>query len=136
MTSRTDIEKAVRSLYAARVEGDVEKVLQDIADDATFSLNARGTGVPALAEASRGKPTIESVVKELIATWRFEDLEERSFLIDGDKAVVCVSARVTFIPTGKSDIFDIVDEFAFRDGKIVSLRQNTDTSLAMALTAA
>jgi ketosteroid isomerase-like protein len=127
------MENAIRSLYAARLRGDLDKVMVDIADDATFGVNARGTGVPALATTSKGKGTVKSVVKELIDAWRFDDWKEVSLLVDGDKAMIHWTARATFVPTGKSDKFDVVDVFTFRDGKIVDLRQNTDTALIMSL---
>ena len=67
--------------------------------------------------------------------WRFDDWTEVSLQVDGDKVVLHWTAHVTFIPTGKSNKFDVVDIFAFRNGKIVDLRQNTDTALVMTLVA-
>ena len=136
MTSRSHIEQSLRSLYAARVRGDLNETLKDIADDAVFSLNGRGTGHPAMSEASSGKAAIRSTIQQLINDWRFEDWKECSLLVDGDKAVLHWKARVTCIPTKKSDNFDVVDVITFRDGKIIEFRQTTDTALVMALASA
>src|ERR1044072_7208132 len=86
MTSRADIEKTVRSVYAARVSGNLDGVMTGIADNSRFALNGRGTGVPALAAASKGKADIRKVMKDLIDTWRFDEWKELSLLVDGEKA--------------------------------------------------
>ena len=60
MTSRADIERTLRALYAAREEGDVNGVLKDVAEDAAFELNGRGTGMPGLGMVTKGKPAIRA----------------------------------------------------------------------------
>ncbi len=135
MTSRSQIENTIRSAYAARVRGDLEGTLSGFADEAVFSLNGRGTGQPVLSAPSVGKAAIRPVFKELIETWRFDDWTERSLLVDGEKALLHWTARVTCVPTNKSENFDVFDLVTFRDGKIVDFRQTTDTALVMSLAA-
>jgi ketosteroid isomerase-like protein len=136
MTSRAQMESTLKALYAAREKGDVDGVMKDVADDATFELNGRGTGVAAMGTASRGKAAIRSAVQDLVANFRFQSWKPVTFVVDGEKVMVHWTAQITFIPTGKSDKFDTVDAVTFRDGKIVDFRQNTDTALVMSLTAA
>ena len=95
MTSRAHMEQAVRSLYAARVRGDIEGTLKDLAEDAVFSLNGRGTGVPAMSEDCCGKTAVRESVEQLIANWRFDDWKETSLLIDGDKMALGALGRHT-----------------------------------------
>ena len=133
MTSRADIEKAIRSLYAARVKGDLTGTLKDMADDAVFMFNGRGIGHPGMAEPCHGRAAMTSTIKELIDMWRFDDWKERSLLIDGEKAALHWTARVTCVPTNKSDTLEVVDVVTFRDGKIVDFRQSTDTALVKSL---
>jgi ketosteroid isomerase-like protein len=135
MTSRADIEKTVRSVYAARVSGDLDSVMTGLADDCRFALNGRGTGVPALAAASTGKASIRQVMKELIDSWRFDQWKELSLLVDGEKACLHWRARITCVPTGKSEDFEVLDIITFRDGKIVDFHQATDTAMVMKLAA-
>jgi ketosteroid isomerase-like protein len=135
MTSRADIEKTVRSVYAARVSGDLEGVMTGLADNCRFALNARGTGVQALAAASQGKASIRQVMKELIDSWRFDQWRELSLLVDGEKACLHWRARITCVPTGKSEDFEGLDIITFRDGKIVDFHQATDTAMVMKLAA-
>jgi ketosteroid isomerase-like protein len=134
MTSRAQMEQAVRSLYAARVRGDLEESVKDLADDAVFSLNGRGTGVPAMSQDCCGRTAVRDAVGQLIDSWRFEDWKEASLLVDGNKMAVHWTARATFVPTGKSETLDVVDIITFRDDKIVEFRQSTDTAMLMSLT--
>lgn len=136
MTSRAQIESTLKALYAAREKGDVDGVMKDVADDAAFELNGRGTGVPAMAAVTRGKSAIRSAVQDLVDNFRFRNWKPVSFIVDGEKAALHWTAEITFVPTGKSEKFDVVDAVTFRDGKIVNIRQNTDTALVMSLTAA
>lgn len=133
MTSRAHIEDTIRSLYAARCCGDLDGVMKGIADDAVFALNGRGTGVPAMATASQGTGEIRPMLQELIQTWRFDDWKELALLVDGEKALLHWTARVTCIPTGKIEQFEVFDLVTFRDGKIVDHRQATDTAMVMSL---
>ncbi|MCW5738030.1 MAG: nuclear transport factor 2 family protein [Enhydrobacter sp.] len=133
MTNRAHMEQTVRSLYAARVRGDLDGTVRDLAEEAVFSLNGRGTGIAAMSEDCCGRPAVRESVRQLIENWRFDDWEETAFLIDGDRVALQWAARVTFVPTGKSATMQAVDMIAFRDGKIVEFRQSTDTAMLMSL---
>ena len=135
MTSRTQIEDTVRALSAARVQGDLEGTLKGVAEHAAFSLNGRGTGQKSLSERSTGKAAIRPVLRQLIENWRFDDWKQISLLIDGEKALLHWTARVTCVPTGKSENFDVFDLITFQDGEIVDYHQSTDTALMMSLAA-
>jgi ketosteroid isomerase-like protein len=133
MTGRAHMEQAIRSLYAARIRGDLDGTMKDLADDAVFSLNGRGTGVPAMSQDCCGKTAVREVVEQLIHNWRFDDWKETSLLVDGDKLALQWTARVSFVPTGKSATVEVVDVITFRDGKIVDFRQSTDTAMLMSV---
>ena len=135
MTSRSHIEAAVRSLCEARLRGDLEGTLKDAAENVVFRLNARGTGQQSLSERAQGKAAIRPILRQLIDTWRFDDWKQISLLIDGEKALLHWTARVTFVPTGKSENFDVFDLITFQDDKIVDYHQSTDTALMMSLAA-
>jgi ketosteroid isomerase-like protein len=132
MTSRSQIEKALRSLYEARLKGDLEGSLKDLSEDAVFRINGRDI----LSAPVTGKVAIGSVLKEIILRFRFEDWKECSLLVDGEKAVLHWSARVTYTPTNKSENIDTFDIVTFRDGKIVDYLQATDTALVSSLATA
>src|SRR5262249_42080157 len=133
MTGRAHMEQTIRSLYAARARAELDGTLKDLAEDAVFSLNGRGTGVPAMSQDCCGKTAVRDVVEQLIRNWRFDHWKETSLRVDGDKLALHWTARVTFIPTGKSAAVDTVDLVTFRDDKIVEFRQFTDTAMIMSL---
>lgn len=136
MTDRMHIETKVKALWDARLKEDVEGTLKDVAEDAVFEINARGTGVPGLSAPVVGKAAIAEALRELFAAWDFKDWRTVDFLIDGEAALVRWSARVVCTPTGKSDTIDCYDLIKFRDGKIVDYRQSTDSAMLMKLSAA
>jgi ketosteroid isomerase-like protein len=135
MTSRTQIEDTIRDLWVARLQGDLEGTLKGVAEGAVFSLNARGTGEKSMSERSTGKAAIRPVLRQLIENWRFDDWKQISLLIDGEKALLHWTARVTCVPTGKSENFDVFELIKFQDDKIVDYHQSTDTALLMSLAA-
>lgn len=55
MTTRIHIESTVRSFYAARVKGDLEATMKDLAEDVVFELNGRGTACRHSVKRPRGK---------------------------------------------------------------------------------
>jgi ketosteroid isomerase-like protein len=136
MTDRDQIETKIKALWNARLKEDIDGTLRDIADDAVFEINARGTGVPGLCAPVVGKPAIREAVRELFATWDFKDWKALDFMVDGETALVRWSAKVVCTPTGKSDTFDCYDLIKFRDGKIIDYRQATDTAMLMRLATA
>jgi ketosteroid isomerase-like protein len=132
MTSRSHIENAIRSLYAARVKGDLEGTLKDLAEEAVFRINGREF----MSAPFTGKAAIRPVVQELIKHWRFEDWKECSLLVDGEKALLHWTARVTYTPTNKSENVETFDVVTFRDDKTFDYLQSTDTALVSSLAAA
>lgn len=131
MTSRDQIEAVLRSLYAARLKEDLEGTLKDLSDDAVFRINGRDI----LNAPVTGKAAIRTVLKDIFERFQFEDWKERSLLVDGEKAALHWSARVTCTPTNKSATIETCDIVTFRDGKIVDYLQTTDTALVTSLAA-
>jgi ketosteroid isomerase-like protein len=133
MTSRSEIEATLKTVYTARSAGDLEEAIKYFTDDSVFGLNARGTGVPALANAAVGKAAVKQALRDLIDNWRFDTWQLVSLVVDGDKVALHSKARVTCVPTKKSGDFELVDHITFRDGKIARFYQSTDTAQVMAL---
>lgn len=136
MASRNQIETKLMALWDARVKEDMAGTLKDIADDAVFEINARGTGVGVLSAPIAGKPAIEEALRGIFATWDFKDWKALDLMVDGDKAMLRWSAKVVCTPTGKSDTLECYDLVRFQDGQIVDYRQSTDSAMLMKLSAA
>jgi len=135
MTDREEIKTKVEALWDARLKEDIEGTLKNVADDAVFEVNARGTGVPVFCAPIVGKPAIREALHALFSTWDFRDWKAVDFMIDDERVLVRWSARVVCTPTGKSETFDSYDLIKFRAGKIVEYRQATDTAMLIKLSA-
>lgn len=133
MTDRSQIERVIKSLYAARLAGDAERTLSDFAEDGTYAINARGTGVAAMEKPITGKAAVRVAIQGMVDTWRFDDWRQVDLLIDGERALLHWTADITFIPTGKQARFDVLDVIRFEAGRIIHFSQHTDTALMMTL---
>src|SRR5262249_2100679 len=114
MTTRNEIESALRGAYAARVRGDLEGTVAPFHPDVQFRLNGRGTSLAAMSDAQRGHGSLRPAIAELIKTFRFDDWTEIALLVDGERAALHWRARVTNTVSGKSDMLDVVDVCRFQ----------------------
>ena len=128
MNNAEQFKQLMRRCYAARAAGDLEGTMAAFADDASFELNAGAVGVPGMGERISGKVALREMMKELIANFRFSDWTEVSFVADGNRGALHWRANVTFTSNGRSAPFDIIDILSFRDGKIASMLQTTDSA--------
>ena len=135
MTSKLSIQETLMSTYAARVRGDLDGTLAAFTDDTIFEFNGRGTGVQSLSEPVHGKAALRPVMRELIENYRFGDWRVISLIVDGEQALLHWRALVTVTANGKAAEFDVLDEMKFRDGKIATFHQSTDTAAIMAMIA-
>jgi ketosteroid isomerase-like protein len=133
MTDSDTIRTIVRSTYEARSRGDLDGTMAAFADDAVFEFYGQGTGLPSMAGEARGKAAVERIIKELIDNFRYSGWQEVSFVAEGDKAALHWRANVTFTPNGRTETFDVFDFLTFRDGKIIELRQGSDTAKIRAM---
>jgi ketosteroid isomerase-like protein len=128
MTNSEKLKEIIRSTYAARVGGDIDGTMAAFADHVTFEFNGGRTGLPGMTGPIKGKPSVRNAIQNLIDNFLFSDWKEVSSIVDGDKAALHWRVRVTFVPNGRSDTFDVIDLITFRGGKIVDFRQSTDTA--------
>jgi ketosteroid isomerase-like protein len=132
MTNRDVIGELIRSLYAARVRGDVEETLAVFTNDVIFEFNGRGIRRPDMAGPVEGKTALRPVMQGLIDAFRFSNWRQVSLIVDGERVAHHWRATVA-TPAGKSADFDVFDLITIREGKIASLHQSTDTATVVAL---
>lgn len=127
MTERAAVEALIRDAYAARHRGDLDALMEYLHPDCSYRL----AGGPEAAEVF-ARPDGHSAVREqmagLIDTYAFSNIEELALTVDGDRATLHWRADVECKPTGRTGSFEILDIFTFRDGKVKSLTQFTDTA--------
>ncbi len=133
MDEINDLKARVRRAYLARAAGDLDGTLAGFTPDATLHVNAAGVGAATMDGNPSDGPALQSAVQNFIENFRFDDYEEISLVVEGDKGALHWRAKVVCIPTGRSAVLDAVDMMTFRDGRIATLLQNTDTATLKSL---
>ncbi len=132
----THIKQAIRTMYAARVAGNLDGTMAGFADDAVFQFNSDGADLPGGNHTVSGKKDIRPLMAGLIDSFRFKNWKEISLIAEGDQAALHWQAYVDFVHVGRAAHFDVFDFMTFRDGKIVRFRQSTDTAKMKSLASA
>ena len=132
MADKTEVERIVRSAYAARVAGDVDGVMRHFADQAQFSLAGSEAASPIPISAT-GIAAVREVMRRLVESFRFHEATVLHLLVDGDMAAVHWRLRVSAVGRGEEVETEILDLVRVSGGKIASLRQFADTALAARL---
>lgn len=135
MTERVAIEALLRDAYAARVQGDLDKVMSYFHPDCRFHL----MGAPDLGPACnphKGCEAVRQHMASLIHTFAFSKFEMLGLVVEGNRAAHHWRADVTFVPTGRTETFEALDMVTFEDGKVLTITQFTDTASVMRLGAA
>ncbi|KRE00285.1 hypothetical protein ASE63_09430 [Bosea sp. Root381] len=132
MTERVAIEALLRNAYAARVQGDLDKVMSYFHPECRFHLMGAPEVGPACHPHS-GSAAVREHMAGLIHTFAFSKFETLDLIVEGDRAAHRWRADVTFIPTGRTQNFEALDIVVFEDGKVRNITQFTDTAGVMRL---
>jgi ketosteroid isomerase-like protein len=128
MTNREAIEAVIVQSYAARENGDIEKLMSAFHPDAVFELAGSKTAL-VVAGAVQGHQDIRTTMAGFIKNFDFVHREIISMAIDGDCAAVHSRVEIRYNPGNKIFTTDILDSFLFEDGKISKLVEFADTAL-------
>jgi ketosteroid isomerase-like protein len=128
MTSREDIERALRDVYAARQRGDLDAIGRIFAPHARFQM--AGSNASPVAVRVEGAEQYRPLLAGMIKTFEVLDHQIVSMLIDGSKAAVQWRARLRSTITGETVETDLFDLIEMEDGRIRSFLEFCDTALA------
>ena len=133
MLSRAQILDLVEDIYARRVDGDKAEFAKIWADGATYQM----AGTPeTLGEAMTQRTDARQMVGELIDQFKFHAVELIDSVIEGNRAAIMMSIRVS---TANGPIYDtrVFNLWEFDDdGKALSLIEFADTALVATMAAA
>lgn len=124
--TRTQIERILSEVAAARRRGDADAVAKHFAHDAVYRMS----GTPELGPITAshcGPDTIRAVVSHLIQTWDFTDFPAVSIHVDGDTAYVYHKGLVRHMPSNTRLNFEILARVVFKDGLITEFVEFLDT---------
>lgn len=126
---RSEIEAIVKTLYDARVDGDIDALSQLFAENAKFQI-AGSPEYSMLASLAEGHETVMSLMRTITDTFALSDVAILDLLIDGDKAAVRWRATVQVMTTDQTVTTELAAFIKIADGKVVSLIEFVDTALA------
>lgn len=123
MNTQTNIAIAQQA-YADFSAGNIPALLAALSEDVVWSTP--GKGLP--TEGTRhGKEEVRRFFGTVAETWLFESFQLREYIASGDVVSVIGSYTATARSTGKTVSTEWVTVWRFREGKVVSFREFTDT---------
>jgi ketosteroid isomerase-like protein len=129
MSEREQMLQIIRDAYAARVQGDVDGVLNHFSTDAVFRLNAAPYNQITSVHAIDGGE-LRRAMAQLIDNYEFSGYEIVDSVVEGSKVAVRSMFTVRARKTGNMAQTEVLDLIEFRDGKICSFAQFFDTAFA------
>ncbi len=116
--------ETARALYAAFAAGDVPTVLGGMAPDIHWTEAAGG---PYGGVSNGPMEVLSNVFMKLGTEWDGFSAVPHDFVSEGDVVVALGDYSGTFKATGKSFTAPFAHVWKFRDGKVMSFQQHTDT---------
>ena len=119
MTERLQVERLVKELHAARLEGDLERLCRVFAPDARLRIAGSSDGKPIAIDASRLN-RIRPWLSILVRTFRLTGYQLISLTIEGGHAAAHWRVDIESKITGISVPTELVDLIEVRNGAIAS----------------
>ncbi len=118
--------QTVRQMYEAFGRGDIQAILNQLADDVTWVT----PGHPSLPTTGRrrGKNEVAKFFTAVNDAMTFDKFEPRDFISQGERVVALGSYAGTGKPTGKRFEADWAMVWTFRGGKVAAMQEYTDTA--------
>jgi ketosteroid isomerase-like protein len=122
MTDRLEIEQLLRELYAARTQGQLDRLCALFAADATFRIAGATDGKP-IAITARGSAEIRAWLTIMLKTFKLTHYQLLSSLIDGSRAAVHWKVNIHSKITGILVPTELVDLVEVSGGRITAYRE-------------
>jgi ketosteroid isomerase-like protein len=122
MTDRLQIEQLLRELYAARTDGQLDRLCAVFATDANFRIAGASDGKP-IAITAHGISEIRTWLTVMLKTFRLTRYQLLSLVIDGARAAVHWQVDIHSKITGVVVPTELVDLVEVGDGRIISYRE-------------
>jgi ketosteroid isomerase-like protein len=119
MTDRSEIDRLLRELYAARGRGDLDAVCAAFANDAVFRIAGAGQ-ITSIADTAVGVGEFRPLLGSMIKAFKLSDLTILSILIDGDKAATHWRSTVHSRLSGTRVVTELIALVEVRAGRIAS----------------
>ena len=124
----------VQDLYGAFGRGDVETILEALADDVDWAAEAAEPSAP-WQGVRHGKAEVASFFQELAGSMEVTEFTPLTYASNGDDVLVVIDYGVTSRVNGKSARMQLHHWWRFRDGKVCYWRGTEDTAATAELLA-
>lgn len=130
MSERENV-KTVQDAYAAFSRGDINAILEQLAEDVSWTVPGPGDIVP-FAGRYEGREGVGRFFAALDGAESVERFEPQEFIAQGDKVVVVGNYAARVRANGQADEIEFVHIFTVRDGRVTNFRQYNDTAPSIA----
>ena len=120
--NRLEVEKLLEHLYAARTEGQLDRLTVLFAADATFRIAGASDGKP-IAISARGSAEIRTWLAVMLKTFKLSRFQLLSMVIEGTRAAVHWRVDIHSKITGVVVPTELVDVVEVSGGKVSSYRE-------------
>ncbi len=132
MTAQKNIE-AVQKMYAAFGRGDIPAILEYVADDIDWGIQAQSSKEVPWHGTGRGRDFAVAFFQALGQNADFPRFEPSGFLGDDHAVSALISFDVVLKKNGKKASYEVCHHFTFKNGKVVKWRGWEDTAHTKAL---
>jgi ketosteroid isomerase-like protein len=119
--------RTVQEAYAAFKRGDIQGVLNTLAEDVEW--HTPGEGFIPQGGTHRGKDAVRSFFQTVDQTMQFVTFEPQTYVAQGDHVVGIGNYGGTVKPTGQAFKADFVMVFTFQGNKVVRFQEYSDTAV-------
>ena len=116
----------IQKAYAAFARGDIQTILDTLAEDVEWTLP--GEGVIPQAGTYRGREGVASFFQKLSENTEFTAFEPRQFVAEGDLVLALGYYKARAKQTGRSFESQWIMAFTMRNGKVANFHEYTDTA--------
>jgi ketosteroid isomerase-like protein len=132
--TRAEVDQLIRTVYAARVAGDIDAIMSMMAPDVHFALAGDPTASPVagrLVGIDKLRPQLAGLIKD----FKFNRYDITTLVVEGSTAAVRGKANITSALTGATVDMELADFIEVKDGRIASFVQFCDTAMVARLSA-
>jgi ketosteroid isomerase-like protein len=120
LTDRSEIDRLLRELYAARVRSDLDGVCRGFGEAAKFKVAGVSHHGSPIAITAIGIGEIRQWFALLLKTFQLKDQMILSMIVENERAAVHWQAKIYSRISGLTVLTELVDLFELHDGRIGS----------------
>jgi uncharacterized protein len=123
----------IQQVYAAFGRGDAPAILERLADDVDWGIDAQASGEVPWHGTGKGKKFASAFFATLAREATFPRFEPSGFIASGDVVMCQVSFDTVMKKNGRQATQNVLHHFTIKDGRVTRWRGTEDTALSKAI---